>query len=74
MIFENGAEIVGNRHHSKGTYIGAAGVADRIAPGPRTGRGDDETQYLAEDLATVVLPEPRASIARWVRTCGIAIG
>src|SRR5213082_2048800 len=71
-VFEDGLEVVGYGHRLERTNVGTAGVADGIAPSPRTRAGYHEAQQLAEHLATVASPEPTAEhrqVCPHVRDC-----
>ena len=54
--FEQSSEVVRHGHGLDRTDVGAAGVPDRIARGPRPGACDDEAHQLAQDLVRVASP------------------
>jgi hypothetical protein len=53
MLVENGLKIIGDVHDEHCAHIGAAGVARRITTSPRAGGGDQDTEYLTDDLTAI---------------------
>ena len=57
---EDGLEVGGDVHRLDGADVGAAGVAERVAPHRGAGTGDEEPEELPGDLAAVAVADPEA--------------